>query len=170
MKWAPAILLLAACDWIDPMREQPKLDAYDESKFFTDGRAMRAPPAGTVPRRRPDEAPLPVDAALVMLGKERFEIYCAACHGVLGDGRSYVARNMGLRAPPSLHLHGGHEPAFYYDVVSRGFGLMPGYATQLSPRERWAVVAYLQVLLVSQRAKLEQAPPDVRRELLENKS
>jgi len=169
---------LAGCPAYDPMQRQAKYKAFQQSEFYADGLAMRAPPAGTVayksvvdaeyqtgagadgkPLARSPVAPSP---QLLQLGRKRFDIHCALCHGVLADGESQVALNMSLRRPPSLHLYRDVPDGYLYQVVSRGFGLMPSYAAELSMEERWAVVAYLRALQLSQRAAVEQLPPEVR--------
>ena len=174
-------LLLAGCDVLDPMLEQDKVRPYRPSDFYDDGIAMRAPPAGTVavgailaPEIRtglgPDgtplqRIPLALTPELLQAGRKRFEIICAACHGFVGDGKSLVARNMSLRPPPSLHDYAARTDGYLYQVVSKGFGLMPAYAAELTVEERWAVVAYVRALQLSQRARLDQAPPEVRARL-----
>ena len=176
-----AALLVAGCDVFDPMMEQDKVRPYRPSDFYDDGIAMRAPPAGTVavgaalsPEVRtglaPDGTPIPripltLTPELLQAGRKRFEIVCAACHGLTGDGKSLVARNMSLRPPPSLHDYGARPDGYFYQVVSKGFGLMPAYSAELTVEERWAVVAYVRALQLSQRARLEQAPPEVRARL-----
>lgn len=176
-----ALLALTACPRLDPMQRQQKYKAYQAGEYHADGVAMRAPPAGTVPYRSlvapavatglgPDgkalaEVPLPVTAALLAKGRARFEVYCAVCHGVLGDGESQVALNMSLRRPPSLHAYRGVPDGHIYRVISDGFGLMPSYATALAPEERWAVVAYVRALQLSQYAAAEQLPPGARERL-----
>ncbi len=163
-------LLAAACrpQDIDPMEEQPKLLPYAESEQFADHRAMRAPPDGTVPRERQSEAPpATLTPELMALGREKFDIVCATCHGLTGDGDSIVAGKMSLRAPPSLH-----EPRLralsadaLYRVITDGYGLMPRYLNVLGPRERWAVVAYVRALQLSQSTPLADAPDEIRRSL-----
>ncbi len=178
---APLLLLLAACPRLDPMWDQPKVKAYKASKYYPDGLAMRAPPAGTVPHRAPiepavatgrgpDGRPLPVapvatTAELLARGRARFDVTCAVCHGVLGDGESQVALNMSLRKPPSLHQFRDLADGYIYQVISEGFGLMPSYAAELSVQDRWAVVAYVRALQLSQHATLEQVPPEARQRL-----
>ncbi|MFY0562270.1 c-type cytochrome [Archangium lansingense] len=165
------------------MKQQPKALPYRESAFFADERAMRQPPVGTVPRDRRgkdrflltgkdapdggyvDSIPLTVTRELVESGGRSFDIYCATCHGVLGDGVSQVARNMGLREPPSLVDMPPYPDGYYYDVITQGFGLMPAYAEKLTPEQRWAVVAYVRALQESQRARLEDVPPEARPQL-----
>lgn len=176
-----ALLALCACA-LDPMAAQEKPQPYAPSEIFADGLAMRAPPPGTVPRertlgppellrgRRPDgtyvdAVPLLLTRSALETGRARFEIFCAACHGLLGDGRSPVAGNMSLRPPPSLVEHAHHPAGFYFEVISSGFGLMPSYAAEIPLRERWSVVAYLRALQLSQSAPLALAPPDVRARL-----
>lgn len=180
---ASAALALAGCPRLDPMNRQRKVEAYEPSTYWPDGLAMRHPPAGTVPHGPlpplevssglgPDglavpRVPIPVDAKLLARGRARFEVTCAVCHGVLGDGESQVALNMSLRRPPSLHAFRDVPDGHIYRVISEGFGLMPSYAAELTLEERWAVVAYVRALQLSQHAALELVPPDVRRKLEE---
>lgn len=186
---APAVLValgLAGCPRLDPMQQQPKYEAYEASTFFADGLAMRAPPAGTVPYRSvvepalatgrgPDGKPLPVspvrvDAALLERGRKKYDIHCAVCHGVLGDGESQVALNASLRPPPSLHLYRDRPDGYIYQVIHEGFGLMPAYAQELSVQDRWAVVAYVRALQISQNARFDQLPGEVRLRLDKEKT
>ncbi len=163
------------------MQRQQKYKAYQSSQYFPDGLAMRDPPPGTVrygPLLPVEVAtglgkdglpvalsPLPVDAKILERGRARFDVTCATCHGVLGDGESPVALNMSLRRPPSLHAYRDVKDGYIFRVVSEGFGLMPSYAAQLSVEDRWAVVAYVRALQLSQYGTIEQVPPDVRQRL-----
>jgi len=165
---------LSGCDVLDPMMVQQKVKTYRPSDFHADGIPMRPPPAGAVAREdllppevatglgaddRPlPRSPLPVTRQTLDLGRKRYEIVCAVCHGLLGDGDSVVAKNMSLKPPPSLHLKAGNADGYYYGVITRGFGVMSSYATHLSVEERWAVVAYLRALQLSQRAKVDLVP------------
>ncbi len=160
--WGAALLVATGCTALDPMQFQQKVDPYTASRFYPDGLAMRDPPADTVPHRaaldpaaasgRDREGklvqaiPVAVTPRLLETGRKRFEIYCAVCHGLVGDGRSVVATKMSLRPPPSLHDFRDRPDGFFYQVISEGFGLMPSYAQQLSIEERWAVVAYVRAL------------------------
>lgn len=165
------------------MLDQPKAEAYESSAFFDDGQSMRQPPSGTVPVTRVtgprelvtgrsaageyvDTLPVPLDAALLDRGEDRFRIFCRTCHGAVGDGRSPVAENMKLRRPPSLH-----EPRLrnfpagrLFRVVSEGYGLMPSYAESLSLSDRWAVVAFVRTLQLSQNVPLAELPESLRQE------
>ncbi|HUK66480.1 MAG TPA: cytochrome c [Anaeromyxobacteraceae bacterium] len=180
--WAAlALSLLPACEVFDPMWSQQKVKPFSESAFWPDRIAMRAPEPGTVSREdvEPPEVasgrgqdgkvlqqvPFPLTPALLKRGQSRFNITCAACHGYLADGVSLVARNMSLRPPPSLLARAGQPDGWYFQVMSEGFGLMPSYASVLSYEDRWAIVAYLRALQVSQSAKFADLPPAERAQL-----
>ncbi|HEX7051828.1 MAG TPA: cytochrome c [Longimicrobiales bacterium] len=183
-----ALLAVAGCTgaqmgvfWqLERMLVQPRYVPYRESRFFPDGRVMQPPPGGTVPRgavvdrpavtdgridgRYLDRIPIPVTLPLLATGRAAFNRTCAACHGILGDGASAVARNMELRPPPSLHTPRirAYPPGRIYATIREGYGLMPSYAAVLSTEERWAVVAYVRALQLSQYAPLAALPPDIR--------
>jgi mono/diheme cytochrome c family protein len=175
-------LLAAGCDVLDPMWvQESKVKLYRPSDYYPDGVPMRPAPAGAVAREDlfppevesglgPDgqplaRSPVPLTRDLLDLGRKRFEVTCGACHGVLGDGDTPVARNMSLRPPPSLHLKVQNGDGWFYQVISKGFGVMPSYASHLTVEERWAVVAYLRALQLSQKARLEALPPQDRARL-----
>jgi mono/diheme cytochrome c family protein len=158
------------------MNEQPRYDVYEAGRFFRNGMTMQVPPAGTVARdavtdpaiatgRSPSGAylttsPVPVTPRLLELGRSRFHIYCAVCHGTGGFGGSVVAANMVDRRPPSLRGPGisALPPGFLFEVISRGLGRMPSYSSELPVTQRWAVVAYLQKLQqAGERSPAEQA-------------
>jgi mono/diheme cytochrome c family protein len=146
--FAPAVLC-AACSGslgdLERMRRQPRADAYEATRAFANGMVLQAPPAGTVAREAADTAPPAPTPALLAEGGSRYAIYCAACHGEAGFGGSVVAANMASPRPPSLRSPRVRAltPAQLYAVVTLGFGRMPSYAAQLSPRQRWGVVAYV---------------------------
>lgn len=172
-----ALPLIAACDdrqavhpldvdW-NRMLEQPRARAYDESAAFPDGRAMRVPPPGAIPHDRPPAERPAVTRAVLERGRERFEVFCAACHGIDGSGRSVVATKMVYRPPPSLH-----EPRLraysterIEQIIERGYGFMPSYADALVPDERAAVAAYVQALQLSRHAEVAALPEEVRARL-----
>jgi mono/diheme cytochrome c family protein len=176
-------LQCVASDAIDPMEQQAKYDPYERSRFFSDGRAMRRPPAGTVAREAPPATgleatglvdggyatsiPLVLTRSMLDRGRDRFDIYCAACHGIVGDGVSVVAAKMELRPPPSLV--GGDAATFppgrVFQVATEGYGLMPSYRAQLTLEDRWAVVAYVHALVESQNARVASAPTGVQQQL-----
>jgi mono/diheme cytochrome c family protein len=169
---------------LDPMQQQPKFKAYSANPMYSDGRAMREPVEGTFPREKAnsdpalaggdvdagvfiERIPLAVDRALLERGRERFDISCAPCHGTIGDGSSVIAQKMSLRPPPSLLGDSVRAAADgkLEEVVRVGWGTMAGYESQLTSRDRWAVVAYVRALQLSQRAPLDLAPADERQRL-----
>jgi mono/diheme cytochrome c family protein len=129
------------------MRVQQRVDPYGTSRGFADGKSMQSPPTGTISREAA-AAPVGIASASVERGADRFGIYCAVCHGVGGFGGSIVASNMGVPRPPSLRsqMVRDQSDAYLFDVATRGKGRMPAYAPQLTPADRWAVVAYVRRL------------------------
>jgi mono/diheme cytochrome c family protein len=156
-------LLFAGCDAeLDRMIHQRRPRPFGEWRSFADGRAMRPPPVGTVPSSGvPPRGAPPVTFALVHRGRDRFDIFCAPCHGALGDGRSKVAAAMTLRRPPSLLGDIDRERA--YRAASLGYGLMPSYAGSLDERDRWAVATYVEALKLASGAPLGSLPAPLRR-------
>jgi mono/diheme cytochrome c family protein len=110
--------------------------------------------------------PVPIDLKLLKRGEQRYRIYCSPCHGQVGRGDGMVVRR-GYRPPPSFHLDRLRaQPAgYFFDVITAGFGAMPDYAAQVSVPDRWAIVAYVRALQLSENARLEDVPDDRRAEL-----
>src|SRR5690606_3964154 len=141
---------------LERMIAQQKCEAYEVCTWLPQGRTLQTPPPGTVPRHRlvgnpaltegmvdgqhVDVIPVAVDETFLARGRERFEIFCAACHGVLGYGNPPVAENMRLVQPPSLHTTEVVEypPGHLYRMITYGWGLMPAYAEELDLADRWA--------------------------------
>lgn len=187
MRRALPVLLcaLCACQVFDPMQWQQKYKPYRGTDFFPDGISMLPPPPGTIPYHGavqpalatglgPDGkflavAPIPLSRGLLETGRRKFDQTCAICHGLVGDGESMVAKNMSLRPPPSIHLKRGFPDGYFYQVVTNGFGLMPSYAAELTVEERWAVVAYVRALQLSQSAHIERLPIEQRRRIEEER-
>ena len=175
-----SVFTLAGCR--QDMHNQPKFIPLRETEFFADGRSERPLVPGTVPRgelrentpyytgmigdQLLDTFPGPVTGELLKRGQERYNIFCAPCHSVLGDGNGMVARRGYLR-PPSFHDERlrnaplGH----FYRVMTYGSGAMPDYAQQIPPADRWAIVAYIRALQLSQDAKLADVPESERAKL-----
>jgi mono/diheme cytochrome c family protein len=168
-----AVAFAAACR--QDMHDQPKMKPLRESAMFADGRSARPFVAGTVARGtlREDQAffagrtesgfvtevPVEVTPGLLQRGRERFEIFCAPCHGRTGGGDGMVVQR-GFKTPPSYHTDRlrGLPVGYLYDVATRGFGAMSGYAGQVPPADRWAIVAYIRVLQYSQHASVADVP------------
>jgi len=168
------------------MVNQPHLKVYRESEFFPDRRAMREPPLGTVPA---DGLQLPVavergvvdgsyvqknpvllTSNFVQFGRRRFDVFCAPCHGELGNGVSVVARKMTLRPPPSLV--GDRVRQFpdgrIFEVITQGYGVMPNYSRDIGVIERWAIVAYVRALSLQEAGiPLDRLPQPLRSQVEE---
>jgi mono/diheme cytochrome c family protein len=178
-----ALVALLALGCRQDMHDQPRYKPLRASAFFADGMASRQPVGGTVARgqlregvryftgRDENEAfvtalPVALDRPLLLRGRERYDAFCAPCHGRLGDGDGMVVLR-GFRRPPSLLQPRVQEQpiGYYYDVVTAGFGVMPAYAAQIPPRDRWAIAAYLRALQLSQGAPVAELTPDERARL-----
>lgn len=109
-----------------------------------------------------------VNLAMLNRGRERFNIYCTPCHGLAGHGDGMVVLR-GFRKPPDLSLQRLRESphGHFFDVITRGFGVMPKYAAQIEPADRWAIVAYIRALQLSQDARLDDLPASERKRLEE---
>ena len=163
-------------------RQKGKPEEYrDREDYFYTGKAAGAQaqavratlPSGATPGAtgaaattatgEPDQFPFPIDRAVLERGRQRFEIYCIVCHGKTGEGDGMIVRR-GFQKPPSYYddrLQEGHTPAsHFFDVITNGWGAMPDYSAQVSPEDRWKIIAYLRALQLSRRLKLEELSPD----------
>ncbi len=146
-----------------------------DTEFFTGKKAGRAnvtiqpPPqtpapqpasvAGTMPQGAaayPDDVevfPIPVTRETVRRGKERYEIFCTACHGLTGNGDGMIVRR-GFRRAASFNDDRLRQApvGHFFDAITNGWGAMPSYAPQIPPQDRWAIVAYIRALQLSQSA------------------
>lgn len=184
------LLLLTACH--QDMYDQPKLQTYDPSSFFADGRASRPVVPGTVAvgqvqtdeylytgfidGAEGDVMPFPVTKDLLLRGQEQYNIYCAVCHGQSGFGRSMVAQRGGI-VPANFHQERLRESPIghYFNVISNGvyrgdpenggYQSMYGYASRILPEDRWAIAAYIRALQLSQNATIDDVPPEQRAQL-----
>ncbi len=188
-----AVLLLAGCRGAISekppvhvnmnMDNQPRFDPQEANPFFADGRAMRPPVPGTVARGMLKEdtrfylgraaagdfvpqMPVPVTRELLLRGRERYDIFCAVCHGKAGDGQGIIITGQyGYTPAPSYHdatvAARMAADGYVFDVISRGVRNMPGYAQQLTVADRWAVTAYIRALQLSQNATEGDIPPGV---------
>ena len=103
--------------------------------------------------------PFRVDEQVMARGRERFDIYCAPCHGRTGQGDGMVVLR-GYRRPPSFHQDRlrGAPVGHFFDVITNGFGAMPDYAAQIRAEDRWAIIAYLRALQLSEHATAADVP------------
>jgi mono/diheme cytochrome c family protein len=155
-------LLLAGCDL--SMTRQRKLKTYSPAQLWSDGTSARPLPAhtvaqGDVARAAAEKSPPPVDDALLARGRARFDVYCAPCHGLAGDGDGIIVAH-GFPRPPSYHIDRlAAAPAQHFvDVITRGYGVMYAYADRVDPHDRWAIAAYIRALQLSRRATVAQVP------------
>ncbi|MHB1423388.1 MAG: c-type cytochrome [Gemmataceae bacterium] len=125
-----------------------------------------------------DVCPIPIDKAALERGRERFDIYCSVCHDALGSGNGKIVER-GYLHPPNYHLDYSRGFArrgqkvllreapigYFYEVITRGFGGMPDYASQVAPIDRWKIVAYIRVLQRSQWMPLQDLPADERAQI-----
>lgn len=161
-------LLLGGCDV--SMTRQQRDDRYAAAALWSDGTAAQPLPEhvvaqGDLARDRESIIPPPVSVALLARGQQRFDIYCSPCHGLDGKGDGIVAAR-GFPHPPSFV-----EPRLlaapaseFYDAISKGYGVMYSYAARVEPRDRWAIIAYIRALQLSEHATVAQVP-DVREKL-----
>lgn len=160
------------------MHDEPKFFPQRGTSFFADGRSVRPQVENTVARgqlhedsyfytgfsggREGDGLPFPVTPAVMKRGEEQYNIYCSPCHSRVGNGKGMIIQrgysqaadlnNLRLRVAPLGHL---------FVVISNGYGAMPDYAAQITPANRWALVAYIRALQLSQHATQADVPADV---------
>jgi mono/diheme cytochrome c family protein len=161
------------------MNRQLKLRPMEANSFFTNGVSSQLPPPGTIARSEPIQTiagpvysfedapvntgrvtgttnfveinPLPVTGELLQRGRERFDIYCAPCHGRLGDGNG-ITKKLGLM-PAVANLH---DPRIVtmtdgeiFNTITHGKSTMAAYGPLMPAEDRWAVIAYLRALQLS---------------------
>jgi hypothetical protein len=159
------------------MAHQPKARPLAPSEFFADGRSERPLIENTVARgaladdalfvpKDSNSFPLPVNLQLLERGEDRYKIFCTPCHGLQGDGNGLISMR-GMKHPPSFHQDRLRQApnGYFYDNITNGFGAMLGYAAQVPPRDRWAIIAYVRALQLSRNARVGDLPGDVREKL-----
>ena len=173
---AAAVALLAGCRGTisdqPPIHPNPNMDTQRKlvpqrgSVFFTDGKAMRTPPEGTVARGelREDAAyftgknddgsyaamPFAIEASDLARGADRYAIFCLPCHGVHGDGKGVIADPKYKYPIPPTSYHAQNildaKDGYIYEVISNGIRNMPSYRQQIPVRDRWCIVAHVREL------------------------
>ncbi len=171
------IFFVAGC--YQQMANQPKLNPLDPSDFFANGSSAQTLVPDTVARGQLQDDtllftgkvngqdstvfPYPVTREMVQRGQQRFNVYCAPCHAETGQGNGMIVQR-GYSPPPSFHQDRlrcapvGH----FFDVITNGFGAMPSYAPQVPAVDRWAIIAYIRALQLSQNAPYDAVPADQR--------
>lgn len=152
-------VLVAGCSGQE-MDRQPRYEALEPSAYFKDGQSARPLPAGTVAQEDVYVQRPQLSRALLARGRERFNIYCSPCHGGVGDGAGMIVQR-GFSKPPSYHTERLRQmpDQHFYDVITNGYGAMYSYAAPVKPRDRWAIVAYIRALQLSQHADMAALPP-----------
>jgi mono/diheme cytochrome c family protein len=170
-QWLILLICCGAAGCGQDMDAQRKYDEYKPAPLFGDGRVLQAPVAGTVARDEPEvqaqaaERPL-LTADLLKRGQQEFDIFCSVCHGRTGDGNGMIVQR-GMPQPPNFHQDRLRNvpDQHIFDVITRGYGVMYSYAARVAPRDRWAIVAYLRALQLSQNAALDDVPAEERAQL-----
>jgi cytochrome c len=159
------------------MRDQARIKPYEPNVFFEDNQSNRLLVENTVARGqlRADEHrytgqvdgqpvdtfPFPIEPEDLERGRQRYEAFCAPCHGLSGYGNGVVV-DRGFPAPQSFHIDRLREsPAgYYFNVITNGFGRMYPYDYRIEPDDRWRIIAYIRALQLSQNAQVEDVPAD----------
>jgi hypothetical protein len=161
------------------MYRQLKLRPQSEASFFADNRSSRLPVAGTIAVGTPfddvpvntgfepgttnwvDLGPLSITPRFLARGRERYDIYCAPCHGGTGDGKGITTR-FGMAIVANLH-----DPRIVrmpdgelFAVITHGRNLMGAYGSVIAIEDRWAIISYLRVLHRSRLGLPEDVPAD----------
>lgn len=160
-------LALAACG--QAMDEQPKYKTFAPAsrELFADGQSARPRVPGTIARGqdlkpRPDHIPYNVTMQFLKQGRQHFNVFCAPCHSRFGDGEGIVVKR-GFPQPPSYHSQRLRAAPLthFYDVITDGYGVMYSYADRVTPKNRWAIAAYIRALQLSQHAPGKDVPEGV---------
>ena len=168
-------LLLAGCR-LD-MRDQPRLEPFEASAFFANDASARPLVADTVARGQlhtdthlyegrvngqvAESFPFTVTQQILERGQERYDIFCTPCHGATGAGDGVII-DYGMRAPPSFHDPdlAAEPPGYYFTIITNGTRIMPSYAARIPPEDRWAIIAYIRALQLSQNVNADELPAD----------
>jgi mono/diheme cytochrome c family protein len=150
-----------AIEYMPNMAYGPRVAAQAEDPLRPGQPVMRNPVPGTVPvgytpyryaqadtleAARDLVNPLPRTAAVLARGQKVYMNTCVVCHGPQGDGQGYIVPLFPM--PPSLHsakVRGWPDGRIFH-VITRGQNLMPSYASQILPEDRWAVIHYVRAL------------------------
>jgi mono/diheme cytochrome c family protein len=129
--------------------------------------ATAAPNAGAnADNVQAQDFPFPITRDVLSAGHLSYDTFCSPCHGLGGAGNGMVVQR-GFPAPPSFHTDRLRNvpPGYIYSVITNGFGRMYSYASRVKPDERWAIVAYIRALQLSENAKIDDVPPENRQQL-----
>ncbi len=176
-----ALCLCVSCR--QQMADQTRYKPLAESSFFADRRSARMLPAGVVARgflnedehlfrgtiegRLAPDFPFEITRTVLDRGRDRYNIFCTPCHDYTGSGQGMAVKRGFRQGPPTFHMDRLRDaPAgHFFDVITNGFGAMNDYSAQIKPRDRWAIVAYIRALQLSQNAHVAQLPANDRQAL-----
>jgi mono/diheme cytochrome c family protein len=177
---------------VTPKTEEPALNDQQRAERSV-GSPRYNPKDATKPKIYVEEYPFQITTDDLKRGQERYTIYCAVCHGTLGNGqgkiweRGYLtptsfhtkpvtAEEVALKNPAELLGHSrGYRMwninlpmdevpvGYYFEVITKGYGGMPSYSAQIPPADRWRIIAYIRLLQLSQRADAAKLPPEVKK-------
>jgi len=160
--------LLAGC--VQEMENQPRIESLEGSHFFADGLGSRPQVPGTIARGQAWETtpvttgkdaekpvehnPVPITSELLERGQMLFHINCRHCHGPSGYGDGIVVQR-GFPSPPSYHIDRLRDApdGRLFEVITQGHGRMPPFKNFIAAEDRWAIVAYVRALQLSQHAE-----------------
>jgi mono/diheme cytochrome c family protein len=151
---------------------QPKYQQYEPAPLFHNGRVLQEPVRGTVARgdlayaESASDRPV-LSEMLLTRGRQQFDIFCSPCHDRTGSGNGIVVQR-GMPRPPSYHIDRlrAAKDQHFYDVITNGYGDMYSFATRVTPADRWAIVAYIRALQLSEHAAIDDVPPEQLERLL----
>ncbi|MBX3321573.1 MAG: c-type cytochrome [Phycisphaeraceae bacterium] len=122
-----------------------------------------------------DYIPVPVTLERIRRGQERYNIFCAACHGYEGDGKGMVADYF-IAPPVSLHLDLYTDPAqrtsfdgYFYEVIRQGVRNMPGYGYSIDAQDTWNIIMYVRALQEARKGSVDDLPAGTRDILLQSR-
>ncbi|HEY2760690.1 MAG TPA: cytochrome c [Pirellulales bacterium] len=140
--------------------------------ILTDAKAPTQPPPGDAQtllaaelanyQNVVEEFPIPIDESVVEHGYHRYMIYCVVCHDAVGGGQGKIVER-GYTRPPSYHIQRLRDApvGHFFRVITEGYGSMPSYAAQIPAPDRWAIVAYIRALQLSQHCPIDESPEKV---------
>ena len=172
---AATVALFSALGCRQDMHDQPKFHRQRGTSFFADGRSVRPQVENTVARnqlredsyfytgftggKEGDGMPFPVTMDVLARGQERYNVYCTPCHSRVGNGAGMIVQR-GYAKAGNFHVERLQKAPLghFFNVITNGYGAMPDYATQVAPVDRWAIVAYIRALQLSQNATQADVP------------
>ena len=179
------------------MKRQLKLRPQTANGFFANGLSSQLQPPGTIAQSKPMNVagreiypfedvpvntgripgttnfvelnPFPVTTGLLARGQQRYTIYCAPCHGQLGDGNGITKKIGAMAVVANLHDKAivVQPDGALFNTVSNGKNNMGAYGPQIPVEDRWAIIAYLRALQLGRLGSADDLSPESRTKLKE---